>query len=232
MDWARLCRSKSEGRVGFRDMASFNLALLAKQAWRIITLPDLLLTRILKVRYFPSSFFFVADLGELPLLTWRSTLLARPHLEAGLKKRIGNGENTFMWGDAWLLSEGSGKLITTRLFHSAYPDRVRDFIDWAVGEWDLAKISQHLWPCDVERVWLWGLQLPPKVRTFLWIACNDIVPIQLVLMKRQVGGDPYCPFCRLSLETTTHIFFECSWFKRGCKLRLLGFHFQRSKPIL
>lgn len=84
MSWARLCRPKSEGGIGFRDMESFNLALLAKQAWRITTKPELLLSRILKARYFPNSSFFVADLGDRPSQTWRSILLARPHLEAGM----------------------------------------------------------------------------------------------------------------------------------------------------
>lgn len=31
----------------------FNLAMLAKQAWRLVTEPNLLLCRILKARYFP-----------------------------------------------------------------------------------------------------------------------------------------------------------------------------------
>lgn len=227
MSWARLCRPKSEEGIGFRNMESFNLALLAKQAWRITTKPEPLLSRILEARYFPNSSFFVADLGDRPSQTWRSNLLARPHLEAGLRKWIGNGEDTHLWGEAWLISEGSGKLITTRLIHSPFPDRVRDLIDWEVGAWDLAKLSQYLWPCDVEPVlqvpigtlestdnlywffskhgkytvrscyyqilqwtqlgthsqsgqalnlspkewrWLWGLQLPLKVRTFLWHA--------------------------------------------------------------
>lgn len=108
MSWARLCRSKSEGGVGFRDMENFNLALLAKQAWRITTTPELLLSQILKARYFPNRSFFVADLGDRPSQTWSSILLARPHLKAGLRKRIGNGESTFSWGETWLLSEGSG----------------------------------------------------------------------------------------------------------------------------
>lgn len=58
LSWARLCRPKLEGGMGFLDMASFNLALLTKQACRIITSPDLLLSTILKDRYFPSSLFF------------------------------------------------------------------------------------------------------------------------------------------------------------------------------
>lgn len=91
--------------MGFRDLECFNLALLKKQAWRITTNPDLLLSRILKAMYFPLTSFVLADLGERPSLTWRSILEARPFLELGLRRRIGNGMHTHIWGDAWLRSE-------------------------------------------------------------------------------------------------------------------------------
>lgn len=102
LSWGKLCRLKSEGGLGFWDMESFNLALLTKQAWRITTRPELIMSRIIKARYYPGASFSCAELGDRPTLTWRSILLARPHLEAGLRRRIGNGLQTFVWGDTWL----------------------------------------------------------------------------------------------------------------------------------
>ena len=40
--WDKLCLSKLEGGIGFRDLNAYNLSLLAKQCWRIINNPNAL----------------------------------------------------------------------------------------------------------------------------------------------------------------------------------------------
>lgn len=50
--WDQLCNPHLDGGVGFRTLADFNLALLAKQMWRLLRFLDSLLCRVLKERYF------------------------------------------------------------------------------------------------------------------------------------------------------------------------------------
>lgn len=42
--------------MGFRDIHHFNSALLAKQLWRFITCPNLLVSKVMKAKYFPRIF--------------------------------------------------------------------------------------------------------------------------------------------------------------------------------
>ena len=50
--WEGVCVSKLDGGLGFKDFESFNLAMLAKQWWRIIHSPQSLSFKVLKGRYF------------------------------------------------------------------------------------------------------------------------------------------------------------------------------------
>lgn len=72
MNWERLSRHKSSGGMGFRDFRDFNLAMLGKQAWRIITNTTSLVSRIYKARYFPNYSFMEAKIGSNPSFVWRS----------------------------------------------------------------------------------------------------------------------------------------------------------------
>ena len=47
----RMCNSKANGELGFKNLKAFNLAILAKQAWRILTNQSSLVARVLKVSH-------------------------------------------------------------------------------------------------------------------------------------------------------------------------------------
>ena len=72
-----MCTHKKYGGMGFRDVSAFNLAMLTKQAWRLIRNNQSLFYRVYKVGYFPNYNFMMAELGPNPSFVWRSLLVAR-----------------------------------------------------------------------------------------------------------------------------------------------------------
>ncbi|KAH9649037.1 hypothetical protein KPL70_025830 [Citrus sinensis] len=72
--WEKLCSAKGKGGLGFKDLSSFNQALVAKQSWRNIQFLSSLLAKVLKARYYKHTDFLNAKLGYQPSFIWRSIL--------------------------------------------------------------------------------------------------------------------------------------------------------------
>ncbi|KAG7543484.1 Reverse transcriptase domain [Arabidopsis thaliana x Arabidopsis arenosa] len=105
VSWEKICKSKAQGCLGFRDIGSFNQALLAKQAWRLLDVPNSLLARVYKARYYSQKTLLEATAGYRPSYAWQSIVFGKELLERGLMKAISNGQSTNIWIDKWLFDE-------------------------------------------------------------------------------------------------------------------------------
>ena len=123
-----MCQLKSSGGLGFKNIKLFNLALLAKQGWLLQVGHDSLVYKVLKAKYFPSSDFVHASLGNNPSYTWRSIMAAQELVKNGLRWRVGNGENIRVWSDEWLLVASTYKVVSPRNFLHM-DTRVSELID-------------------------------------------------------------------------------------------------------
>ena len=83
LSWDKMCLPKEEGGSGFRDLKAFNLALLAKQGWRLQTCKNTLLYKVYKAHYFLHDDFLTTKLGNNPSFAWRSIFSAQSIVRKG-----------------------------------------------------------------------------------------------------------------------------------------------------
>ncbi|XP_019162216.1 PREDICTED: uncharacterized protein LOC109158777 [Ipomoea nil] len=149
--WNKLCIPKKFGGLGFKDLRNFNLAMLGKQAWRFLTNPGSLPARIYKARYFPKTSFVDATMGNNPSFCWRSIMAAHDFVVAHVRRRIGNGQETLIWGHPWLQDNPSP------LVQTVMPEPLRDavvagLIDQQTKTWDPHILTDLFEPEDVDRI--------------------------------------------------------------------------------
>ncbi|XP_019179199.1 PREDICTED: uncharacterized protein LOC109174417 [Ipomoea nil] len=100
--WHGLCAPKAKGAMVFRKLKEMNLALLGKQAWRLLTRPSSLVALVYKSRYYPNISFLDAELGGNPSYIWRGIVEAKNVIKRGICRSIGDGRTTTIGNDLWL----------------------------------------------------------------------------------------------------------------------------------
>jgi hypothetical protein len=143
-----MTRPRSDGGLGFRDMELFNVALLARQAWRILTSPNTLSARILKAAYFPDGDILSAELGTRPSQIWHAICEGRDALRLGLIKRIGCGEQTRISNENWLPRDSRRRPITA--ISNQPPLMISQLIDQPTRSWNMQQLNTHLLPMDIK----------------------------------------------------------------------------------
>jgi hypothetical protein len=150
ISWEQLASPKIAGGMGFRDLESFNLALLGKHGWRLMTSPDSLCGRVLKGRYFPDTDFMQAGIPRRSSAIWRSIIAGRTALEKGMIKRVGDGSSISIWTDKWIL----GKLSMSPVAHIGEETlhRVSELMSEDRNSWDIQKIRKNFIAPDADAI--------------------------------------------------------------------------------
>lgn len=86
-----MCLNKDDSSMGFRHFHSFNLALLGKHCWHLLTCQNSLLYRTYRAKYFPSENFFSSVVGNNPSFAWRGICQAKDVIKNGFHLKVGSG---------------------------------------------------------------------------------------------------------------------------------------------
>ncbi|XP_075654773.1 putative mitochondrial protein AtMg00310 [Castanea sativa] len=100
--WSVLTQSKKVGGMGFRDLRSFNLAILAKQGWRLLQNQESLVYQCFKARYFPHCSLLEAADSPNNSYVWKSIMVGQPVLKTSSCLRVGDGSSISPLCDKWI----------------------------------------------------------------------------------------------------------------------------------
>ncbi|XP_023906328.1 uncharacterized mitochondrial protein AtMg00310-like [Quercus suber] len=147
--WSKLCNLKDRGGMGFRDIHAFNLAMLAKQAWRLIQGSHSLFFRVYKAHYFPNCSFMEAKIRNNPSFVWRSLLETRDLIRATTVWKVGDGRSIKIDDHRWLPHPPQLRPDADKNM------RVCDLFNPATWQWHLQLLSNTFMPntvCDIQHI--------------------------------------------------------------------------------
>jgi len=134
ISWQTLASRKDKGGLGYRDLHIFNLAMLARQGWRLLIQPDTLCARVMQAKYYPDDRLLKTKVKDGISYIWRSILKGLELLKEGLIWRIEDGSSVNIREDLWISREVKPEVITQR--NGSILTKVADLLNPGTGNWD------------------------------------------------------------------------------------------------
>ncbi|KAI5337638.1 hypothetical protein L3X38_016909 [Prunus dulcis] len=180
-----------------------------------------LLAQLLHDKYYPGGSFISAGSVRGSSWGWKGILQGRSVLIAGLRWRVGNGDNIRVKEDPWLPVPYTFKIIS---HHADMPIYVRDSIDLVTKQWRGAEVERLFmeieaklinglaisrWGCPDKLIWHFTKHggfttavdeyleatVPPKIKSFIWRACLNALVVRQNLKRRHVDLEDVCALC-------------------------------------
>nr|XP_023915006.1 uncharacterized protein LOC112026546 [Quercus suber] len=137
--------------MGFRNLQAFNLAMLDKQGWRILTNPNSLMARVFKAKYFPHDDVLNSKKGKNPSYAWRSIHNSLEIIRRGTRWRVGNGRRIQIWDDKWLPTPTTHKVISPQSDFGDFP-MVSSLIDHDSKWWKVDVVRSIFLPFEADSI--------------------------------------------------------------------------------
>lgn len=105
----------------------------------------------------------------------------------------------------------SGYYVAFNLKHSEIPSTSNNSIGW--------------WK------YFWMLNIPAKVKLFLWRAYHELIPTAWNLHRRKICGSCFCNRCLVGMEDTYHALMGCTFASKVWKSSVFNNLVKQKKPM-
>ncbi|CAL0303504.1 unnamed protein product [Lupinus luteus] len=132
--WETVCRSREDGGLGIKNLKLFNLSLLGKWRWRLLSDSGSMWVRVLRSRYGYGRRMLVGtgegDWFRKGSVWWRDIGSLNPRVSRcsvecfceGVRRRVGCGDFISFWSDSWVSGGGGyvSKVVIQDCFRSLW----------------------------------------------------------------------------------------------------------------
>lgn len=167
-----MAQTKDTGGLGFRELETFNIALLTKMATRVSTEPDSLWVKILKGIYYPMGDLNSASKGARASWGWASLLHGRDTLIREGLWIVGDGQSIKALSDPWIYTKPGWRVEEQHGTNWEVDTKVADLIK-PNRTWDEQQIRAMLCQTDADRIM--QVPIPVEVRPdmLIWPYTDD-----------------------------------------------------------
>ncbi|GER25079.1 RNA-directed DNA polymerase [Striga asiatica] len=150
--WTYLTLPKVKGGLGFKDILLFNRALIAKQLWKLLTRPNLLVCKVLKAKYFPQESLFTVPKKKNGSWLWNSWIEVRDSMQEGARYDIRDGKSMKIWEFPWVPSLLGFKLSSSPTDTTTHLIWVKDLIDQTGRHWNTQLVQSTFTDTEAQTI--------------------------------------------------------------------------------
>ena len=166
--WNSICLPKEEGGLGFRRMHEFNLSLVSKLGWKLLSNHDCLWVAQLQKKYIKYGDFLSSPSPTSSSWIWKGIQKIRPIILAGACLRVSRATTANIWTTNWVPSLPSfrplPKFPSNRTFRAI---QIRDLIDHSLLRWKAPAIFSLFEPVSAQAILKTSI-LAENIPAFLW----------------------------------------------------------------
>lgn len=163
-----MTRAKTEGGMDFRELESFNVALLGKMTSRIMSETNSLWVQVLKGLYFPYSDFSQAGKGSRASWAWASLLSGRKVFSEAAVWSIGDGQTVRLFVDAWIPGLHTTRQGTHPVSQEQAHLRLHQWIDSRSRTWLEEKVRGTVTAGEAQQILAVPIPLVPRSDELRW----------------------------------------------------------------